>query len=67
MSKKIRVELTTEELGLLLLGLGNGIGDDALENLGLSKSEMALMGKVANRLHKLHNGTAPYLENSTDY
>jgi hypothetical protein len=48
--KKISIEFTQRELELLNHGLGNGISDDGIECIGLSKAEQDLLGTVANRL-----------------
>jgi len=59
MTKRITIELTLHELQLLNHGLGNGIMDEAIENIGLSTRDQHTLARVGNRLLTLANSGAP--------
>lgn len=54
MSKKAKeqivISFSVKELELLWLALGNGAGDDAIDNLGLSGTEKRQLARACNRI-----------------
>ncbi len=53
---------TEKQLKLLIIAIRAGIGDDSIENIGLTKRDQFLLGKVANDLTEAVTHKRPYWE-----
>ena len=54
--------LTTGDVKLLNIGLRAGIGDDSIDNIGLTASEQHRLAKIANQLTSATGSGTPYYE-----
>jgi len=57
--RRLILELTRKEVELLCRGLRAGIGDDGIDNIGLSKREQYMLGRVGNRVLDLAGSVGP--------
>lgn len=62
MVKRHTFTLTDGELRLLNHALRNGIGDDAIEHVGLTKREQHRLARVANNFTEAAGQGRPYWE-----
>jgi hypothetical protein len=63
MSAPVTFTCTRGEFQLLNYAIKCAIGDDGIDNIGLSKAEQFKLARVANRLSEMAQMGSPYFEN----